>query len=954
MKLEILVSNIKRLFFCCLFFLNAQIGFSQVSSIDTAQLIQQLPQLLDQDLLDSLRAHPEYRYLIPDSILPDSATLESILPDSLLSDLELVDHEIEQDSIPTDTIQTRNDVETTVDYSARDSIYFDLKTQKMYLYGEGKIDYGGISLSGERIKMDFVENTIHATYVKDDSTGKKIGKPVFTEGTDTYVTDDMVYNFKSKKALINGVITEQDGAFMHGERVKKNEKDEMFIVGAKYTTCNHEVPHYYIKSSKIKLIPNDKVVSGPFNLYFGEIWTPIGFAFGMFPSPRKQASGILFPSYGEDNTRGFFVRNGGYYFDINEYVDLKVTGDLYTNGSYGVQTASTYKVRYRFSGNMNIRYNKTINPAFENDDFSEDFWVNWSHTPQSYGTSRFSASVSMGTSTYTANANNVGYDFQNSVNAQFNSNVSYSKTFKGTPFNLTVNARQSQNISTEVASMTLPEMSFNASRIQPFKNIGNLKNTALGKLGFTYRLSAKSELDNSITSVPSYVVNGYQAEEVLPFWSNFETLLRNSELGARHQIPISTSFNVLNNFTVSPSFNYTEVWYPEELSYTYNDELEGIEVDTLNGFSRAGWWSTGASTSTRLYGMYNFKSDKIKAIRHVMTPNVGFSYSPDFGDESRGYYSEVQTDEDGATRTLSKYQGFLYGGPSQGENASVSFSLGNNIEMKVRTKADTVEEYKKIKLFENLSFSSSYNFLADSFNLSDISWSARNSFFNGALYTSVTGSIDPYVFVLDSLDEDGDVHQRQINKFTWNNGQGIGQLSRTSVSVGLKLKPKGSGDKGNDSGQDEGNDPNALDPYAGGLREDENFVAGNVDRFISDDPNLYVPFDVPWSLNVNYSINYSKSGFEDYNITQTLNFNGSVNLTENTKVTLNSGYDLEEKEFTVTRLNVTRDLHCWNIAFNWVPFGPRQSFYVKIAVNSQLLKDLKLDKRNQSTFSSFN
>ncbi|MCV9385176.1 putative LPS assembly protein LptD [Reichenbachiella ulvae] len=867
----------------------------------------------------------------------------------------------QMDSVVADTVQvpqkkSRNDVTTTVNYQSKDSIYFDLTNQKMYLYGEGSIDYGNISLTGERIEMDWVENTIQATYILDDSTGRKVGKPVFTEGGDSYETDDMIYNFKTKKALINGIITEQDGAYMHGARVKKNEKDEMYIRDAKYTTCDLEHPHYYIRATKLKVIPKDRVLSGWFNIYFGEIPTPIGFPFGMFPSPREKNSGIIFPGYGEDNNRGFFLRGAGYYFDISEYMDLKITGDLYTNGSYGLNGATTYKKRYRYNGNLAVRYNKTMSPQFEDNSFSKDVWVNWSHTPQSYGSSRFSASVSGGTTTYSANANNVGYDYTQSINAQFNSNISYSKTFQGTPFNMTVNARHSQNISTGVVNMTLPEISFNASRIQPFKNVGNMKNNALGKLGFTYRLSAKSEVTNSPVNLPGYVVNSNVAsDEVINFnGENMDLLLSRAKMGARHQIPVSTSFNMLKYFTVSPSFNYTEVWYPQELGYEYNQELEGVEVDTVSGFSRAGWWSSGASMSTRLYGMYNFRSEKVKAIRHVMTPNVGFSYSPDFGDPAKGTYQEVQTSESGRTQVLSKYQGFAYGGPSLGESASVSLSLNNNIEMKVKSKVDSVEEYKKIKIFDNLSMSTSYNFLADSFNLSDFNWNARTSFFKGAVFVSLSGTIDPYIYVLDSIQETsrGDqVHQRQIDQFAWNNGKGIGQLTRTSMSVGFKLQPKGS--KNNDKNPT--GDPNANDPFSnnGFINEDEKFQAGNVDDFISYDPNMYVPWNVPWSLNVNYSLNYNKRGFEDYTITQTLNFSGSLSITDKTRMNFNSGYDLEAKEFTVTRLNVTRDLHCWNISFNWVPFGPRQSYYVRIAVNSAMLKDLKLDKRSQSTYTSF-
>lgn len=919
----------------------------QVLPQDSSQLLQLLPQLTDTlGIRDSLMNHPE---LIP--ILVDSANqilgAQPVLADSLTET-------VPQRSRPA----TKGDIETTIDYKARDSIFFDLSNQMMYLYGDSKIDYGDISLAAERISLDWIENSIQANFILD-SAGKKIGKPVFTEKQDVYETDDIKYNFKSKRALINGVITEQDGAFMHGQKVKKNEKNEMFIRGAKYTTCNHAYPHFYIKSSKLKVIPNNKVVSGPFNLYFGEIPTPIGFPFGMFPQPKEKASGIIFPSYGEDQQRGFFLRNGGYYFDINDYVDLKLTGDIFTNGSYGLQSQSTYRKRYAFSGNFNLRYNKTNSTRFEDDSFSKDFWLNWSHSPQSAGTSRFSASVSAGTSTYTANANNVGFDYQQSVNAQFNSNISYSKTFQGTPFNLSVNARHSQNISTEVVNLTLPEVSFNMNRIYPFKNVVNSSNGVLSKLGFSYNLVTKNELSNNKVASPSFnVVNRSTMDDsVIGFSSdNLAQLFDRAKLGARHTIPLATSFNVLKYLTVSPSINYTEVWYPKELQYTWDDDLNGIRVDTLRKFSRAGWYSTGASMSTRFYGMFNFKGGKVKAIRHVITPSIGFSYSPDFGDPDRGYYQEVQIDENENTRLLSRYQGFAYGGPSLGENASVSFSVSNNIEMKVKAKNDSIEEYKKIKIFDNLSFSTGYNFLADSFNLSNINWNARTSLFNQMVSLNMSGSFDPYVYVLDSVDANDNIYQRRIDRFAWNNGEGIGRLTRGNVAIGFNLKPKGS-QSSSSSQQGTGMNPNHVNnsdpdnPFLPGM--EENQLAGNVNQFISRDPNQYVPFDVPWALNVNYAFNYTKNGFEDPVITQTLNFNGNLSITDKTRVGFNSGYDIKNKKFTVTRINVGRDLHCWTLNFNWVPFGNRQSYFVEIRVNSQLLKDLKLDKKSRSTFTTF-
>lgn len=933
--------NIKYAFLSFLFTFWAFFGFGQAPSIDTLSVLQAAPIVLDS--LQKL-----------DSIAEQSG-LKDIILDSLKNEANLDDVLLEEDSLYSSGAKAKGDVETTIDYKARDSIFFDLKSQMMYMYGESEIIYGNIKLTAEQINIDWVDNSLEAFY-KRDSSGRKIGKPVFQEAGDSYETDDMKYNFKSRRAIINGIVTEQDGAIMHGERVKKNEKDELYIRGAKYTTCNLEDPHFHIRASKLKVIPNNKVLSGPFNLYFGDIPTPIGFPFGMFPQPKEKTSGIIFPSYGEDFTRGFFLRQLGYYFYLGEYVDLKLTGDIFSLGSYGVQAQSRYKVRYKFSGNLNLRYNKTVSTQFEDNSFSNDYSINWSHSPQSFGTSRFSGSVSAQSKNFTANNNNIGSSYQDNVNAQLSSNVSYSKTFKGTPFSMAVNARHSQNIGTGLVTMSLPEISLNASRIQPFKNVGNLKDNFIGKLGFSYRMSMKNEVSNGPVrglSGLDVVNRNSLSDSIIDFNSeNLPLLMQRAQQGMRHQIPISTSFNVLNNFTVSPSFNYTEVWYPYEIDFSYDQELQGLRADTLQGFSREGWYSGGASVSTRLYGFFPIGGKKIQAIRHVMTPNVGFSYSPDFGTEDKGTYKEVQIDEAGRTRFLSKYQGFAYGGPSLGENASVSFSLNNNLEMKVKTKNDSIDEYQKVKIFDNLSMSSSYNFLADSFNLGNINWNARTSFFKNKMSVNLSGTLDPYLYVLDSIQRTSRtdiVHDRKLDQFAWNNGKGLGQLSRVSVAIGLNLQPKGEG-----KDKDGGNQPDAqsaLNPF--GTEEEEDFQAGNVNKFFATDPNQYVPFDVPWRLNINYALSYTKTGFDEPKITQTLNFNGNVTLTENTTVNMNSGYDIKNKEFTFTQMSVARELHCWNISFNWVPFGPRQSYFVSIQVNSALLKDLRLDRRTQPTVQVF-
>ncbi len=932
-------------------------------------------------LADSLGVKPETIFRLADSL---GVNPENVLQftDSIgggLKSLPMVKNLLAQDSVKNDSIAFRpppgkSDIETTVIYSANDSMFFDLETQDMFLYGGAKIKYGIIELEAEKIEVNWVKNTLKANYALD-SAEKKIGKPVFRQGTEEYTTDDITYNFKTKKAVIKGIITEQDGAFMHGEKVKKNEKDEMYIREAQYTTCNLAEPHFSIHSKKLKVIPKNKVVSGPFRLYFGKIPTILAFPFGMFPQPRKKASGIIVPQYGEDATRGFFLRDGGYYFDINDYINLTLTGEIYTRGSYGLQTRSTYRKRYAYSGSMNVRYNKSVTGTLaEEKPFSQDFWVQWSHSPQSKGTGRFSASVSAGTSSFSQNVNLISESYSRSINAQFNSNVSYSKAFR--TVNMTMNMRHNQNVQTGLVNLTMPEMSLNANRIYLFKNSQKLSKTALGKLGLSYSMTAKNDLSNAPKRNPTgyNIVNKGSLDDSLVSFSpeNFDVIFDRAKNGMRHSIPISTSFNVMKYFTVSPSFNYTELWYPKEMRYTYVPEEEGVRIDTLRGFSRAGYFSSGASMNTRLYGFYPIGGKKIQAIRHVMTPSIGFSYSPDFGAEKYGYYDEVQINEEGDTRTLSKFEGFAYGSPARGESASMSFSLNNNIEMKVKTKNDSIDEFKKVKLFDNLSFSSGYNFAADSFKLSNISMSARTSILNRAISVSFSGSMDPYVYILDSITYKSGgaktVYDHKIDRFAWNNGNGLGQLSRGTVSLGFNLSPKSKKKKTETNTQEqngprEGYDPNDLndpnnpysDPYnlEEGVRNGE-FMGQNKNQYTAyNDANQYVDFSIPWTLRANYSYNYSKTGFQDARITQSLSFSGNISLTEKTKIGFNSGYDIKNKEFTVTRLNLSRDLHCWTLNFNWVPFGPNQSYFVEISVLSTLLSDLKLDKRSRSAYSGF-
>ena len=833
-----------------------------------------------------------------------------------------------------DSLKSDSEIETTINYNAKDSIYYDLKTQIIKLYGNSSIDYGNINLKAHKIMIDWNAQTLDANFMRD-STGLKIGKPIFSENSQSYETDKITYNFNSKKAIISGIVTQLDDAYMQGEKVKKNELDELYIHDAKYTTCNLADPHFHIATKKLKVIPGKKVISGPFHLKFGNVPTPLGFIFGMFPQPKETVSGIIMPSYGEEKRRGFYLREGGYYFAVNDYFDLRLTGDIYSKGSYGATIATNYKKRYAYNGSLKFNYNKSKTGEIESPFESNDFSFSWTHTPSSKGrSSRFSSSVNFQTNSYNQNKNLVQSNFNQSINAQFNSSISYSKTFKGSPFNISTNLRHSQNVQNKKVNLTLPDLSYNMSRIYPFKNMGKLGKTALGKISISHRFTGKIELTNGSSSSSLNSINVINSsdsfnQQVDFNMQNINTIIDRSKIGGKHTIPISTSFNILKFFTVSPSINYNEIWYLKKLNYTYNEVENGIEIDTTNSFSRAWSYNTALSLSTRIYGTIFFKKGKIKAIRHVITPEISLTYSPDFTQKKYGYYENIQINNAGETRLLSKYENFLYGSPRIGSSASMNFYIGNNLEMKVIDENDTISGTKKIKIFENLSFSGNYNFLADSFQLSPIRFNTRTSFFKRLINVSLSGTMDPYAYKLDSISETNQIYQRRINELAIKNNQGLGSLAFINMALGMRFSAKDF-----QSPEEEDEKESRF-----GTRREIDYINSNIAE--------YVDFNVPWSINASYNLNRRKTGYNDPIITQTITMSGDISISEKTKISMRSGYDFKNKMLTQTSINATRDLHCWRINFNWIPFGRFQSYNLSISAVSALLQDLKLEKRSR-------
>lgn len=861
---------------------------------------------------------------------------DSLVANSPLDTTQVTLSNLDSLSISADSIAQEEigDIETTIQYNAVDSIQMDVANQIVNLYGDASIIYGEIELTAAQIEINYSTNVISANSFTD-SLGNVIGKPVFKDGNETFETDNMKYNFESQKAIIDGVVTDQGEAVMQGEKVYKNERDELFISQAKYTTCNMADPHFHIEASKLKVIPGKKVVAGPFHIKVNDIPTPIGFAFGMFPVPKQKVSGVIVPSYGEEKRRGFYLKNGGYYFAISDYIDLTLTGEIYSKGSWGLNAASSYSKRYSYGGRFNAKYNNQTGLSEGDSSVTQDFWVTWSHSPQSKGTSRFSASVNAGTSTY--NQNNPTYqDLSNTMNQDFNSSVSYSKTFKGTPFSMNASSRLQQNVNTGLVNLLLPELALSMSRIYPFKFGATTAKNWIQKISFSWNMNSTNRASNNKIGTPSFPVYGYEAENdtIVPISElGLDGLWERAENGVRHQIPISTSMNLFKFITFSPSFNYSELWYFKELHYQWLDEEAAVKVDTINKFSRAFNYSTSGSFNTRLYGTLNFKNEKIQAIRHVMIPSLSMSFAPDFSSDKYGYYQEVQIDTLGNTRRLSKYEGFVYGTPSAGQSATMSFSLSNNLEMKVKTKKDTTDKARKVVILDNLSFNTSYNFLADSFKLSPIRISARTKIFNKKLDISFNSTLDPYLYQLDSIyyNSSGEklVAQRKRNIYAWDAGEGFGQLTQATLSLGMSLNPQAR-DKNNQREED-----------LGPLSAEEEMQL----EFIKNNPELYVDFSIPWDFRFNYNVNYRKLGHKDAEFIQALTFGGSITLTEKWNMQFNSGFDFVNLAFTQTNFNITRDLHCWQLNFSYVPFGRYQSYNLSINAKSSLLQDLKLNKQ---------
>ena len=800
------------------------------------------------------------------------------------------------DTIPPapDSTQIQNNFfDDEIKQFAEDSLKLSIDGKKAFLYGNAKIEYQKTTITASYIEIDWDKNTIYASFTTD-SAKSKIGIPVFTEENESFKAEEMTYNFKTKKCSVKKITTKEGEGYILGKTVKKVSDDVFYLHKGDYTTCDAEKPHFSIRANKIKIIPGKKIITGPAYLTFFRIPTPLIFPFGYFPNNDKKSSGLIIPSYGESANMGFFLKDGGYYLTLSEKMDLSLKSDIYTQGSWNLKSLLRYNNRYKYSGNLNLSYGNMKNSYVGFPDYSEkkDFNIKWSHKQDQKANPSltFSANVEAGSSTYHRNNS---YDDNEYLKNTMSSNINLSKSWNDGFFNnLNLSLRHSQNTSNKNISLTLPDVSLNSKRVYPLKLIGNSAKTQwYDKISIQYGMNTK----NTISTTDS-----------LLFTKNSLSKFRN---GMTHNIPISSSIKVLKYFTLTPSFNLTERWYLNRIEKTWNSNDSTLTTDTISKFTRAHDYNLSTGLNTKIYGLVEFKKSKIAGIRHVMSPNISFTYNPDFSDEKYDYYKTVQINENGETQNYSIMENGIYGSPSNRESGTINFSLGNILDMKIRNNKDTVETFKKIKLIESLGISSSYNIFSDSLNFSNIRLNARTRLLN-ILDITFSSDYDPYVTNTDRTN--------RINQFELSTNKRLARLKSFTTSIGLSIN-----DKSFSADKDENNDEKK--------EEDEN-------------RDFYA---IPWDLSANYSLTYDKghniAAFAD--TTQSLTFSGNLKITKNWKIGFRSGYDFDEKELTYSSVDIYRDLHCWEMLFHWIPLGYHQSYTLTIRVKAAALRDLKYEKK---------
>ncbi|MDY9919020.1 MAG: putative LPS assembly protein LptD [Proteiniphilum sp.] len=861
-----------------------------------------------------------------------------------------------QDTLSTspDSVSSKQVLETAVFYTAQDSMVFTGNNMG-YLYGDADVKYGNLAIKGEFITMDLDSSIISSTF-GIDSAGKEFGYPVFSEGGMEYEMKKVRYNFDTRKAFINNVITQQGEGHIVANEAKMNPDNSFYMRNAKYTTCDqHDHPHFYLNLSKAKVRPEKDVVTGPAWLVVADVpLFPVVLPFAFFPFTKTYSSGIIMPSYGDEMTRGFYLQNGGYYFALSDYIDLAVTGELYTKGSWGIGARSNYRKRYKYSGNFNVYSLTTVTGEKELKDVvpeaysvAKDLRINWTHSqdPKANMYRTLSASVNFSTSRNNHRDLSRLYSREASNNTK-SSSVNLTQRFPDSPWSLSATMSINQVSRDSTIAATLPNLSLNMSRIYPLK-----RKNAVGAERWYEKISMSysGEFRNSITTKEDRFLKSNLVRD----WTN----------GMRHNIPVSATFTLFDFIQLSPSFNYTERWYTGAHKQAWDPVAKRhVPVDTVHGLKRVYDYSTSLSAQTKIYGMYTpwkMFGDKVQAIRHVFTPSISLSYRPDFGDPKYNFYETYtyrnEYGED-VEYTYSPYSTMMFGTAPTGQSGSIGFDFKNNLEMKVLSDKDSTG-VRKISLIDDLGINFSYNMMADS-----MKWSNINSNIRLKLSKSYTLSLnatwDPYLY---ELDHNGTPHR--VDKLRVLNGKGIGKLMNTGTSFSYSLnqdtfKKLFGRDDGSSRGNENEPDPDNLpddgtigaNPYEEAERRSSFEQTDNsMGEFDSDG---YLKNSVNWNLSFNYSMRY---GYGEFNkermeykgkLTHSFGLSGSIQPTKNWNFTFNTDYNFEVNRFTSINCTLTRNLHCWSMSASFIPIGPYKSYNFTIRANSSLLQDLKWDERS--------
>ena len=838
--------------------------------------------------------------------------------------------------IETDTINKIDSIKPVnqsllgkITYEATDTTSISPQDKIIRLYNNAKITYQDMEITSGIIIVDYDKNEIYAGRIKD-SVGEYTQLPIFKQGQDEIRPDSLRFNMDTKKAIIFNSRTEEAGLNILSDKTKKENDSVYYMDRAKFTTsADIDNPEYYFLLRKAKVIPGKKIITGPTNMYIADVPTPIGLPFAYFPISNKRSSGIIFPSFGEQNSRGYFIQNGGYYLPINDNLDLTLLGDYYTNGSYGFRLENTYLYRYRFRGNLSFRFENLIQSERGFPDYSKSSIYNlrWSHSQdtKSNPNSRFSASVNLGSSKYYQQSINQ-MNAANFLNNSLSSSISYSKTFPGEPqVNMSLSATHSQNTNTQTINMTLPTFQGSVSRIYPFAPKVGTKKGILQNINFQYNVRG----ENRILTTDSLFFK--------------KEMFESAKSGFQHSIPISTNFKLLKYFSFSTSANFQETWVFKTINKEYNLELEDVITNENKGFDSFRTYNFSSSLGTTIYGMYNFsEKSKIRALRHVIRPSISYGISPSF---DRYYDSYEVISADGLTTSdieYSRFEGSIFGLPNKNYASSISLSMNNNVEAKVVDKESEDNELKKVVILNNLNIQTSYNLAADSLALSPLRMNGGTQLFKNKMNINFGATFDPY-----ALDE----NNNRINEFQINNGGGLFRLTSANLTFNYAFSS-------NSSDKDSNRDRAAIDEsIRNGGRDDDLFgraMDTSTEEFSSPDeekeektPNNLYSYKIPWSLRMAYAVNYNNSVGQDVISSHSLMFSGDVELSPKWSAGISSGYDFKNQGITYTQLRFERDLLSWRMNFSWIPFSANKSWNFFIGIKSGMLSDIKYDKRRQ-------